>query len=474
MRLLGSLFLASVALTAQQPPAPATPTPTAPAQRIDSLRDVSSELERLSRRVHRAVVQIFSSGYSLSQDEEGGRNTAVVTRQRATGSGVVLSADGFIVTNSHVVSNARTIRVRVAAERTGRSTLQPEGKLLDARIVGIDRDSDLAVLKVEKTGMSFLELGDSDTLRQGQLVMAFGNPMGLENSVSIGIVSATARQIKADDAMIYIQTDAPINPGNSGGPLINVNGRVVGLNTFIFTQSGGNEGLGFAIPSNIVKNVYTQIRAEGHVHRSEIGVLVQTITPSLATALRLPQDYGVLLADVEPDEAADDAGLMVGDIILSLNGKPMENARQFEVNLYRYRIGDKVKVEVLRGGSKLTYTVAVTEREDDPMRFADMVDPTKNLVPKLGILGVDIDKKIAEMLPDLRKKYGIVVAARGADSSYSGDALQLGDVIYSVNTEPVTTVDALRKILDTFKEDEPLVLQVEREGKLRYLTLTME
>jgi serine protease Do len=317
-------------------------------------------------------------------------------------------------------------------------------------------------------------MGDSDALRQGQLVLAFGNPMGLENSVSMGVVSATARQIKPDDAMIYIQTDAPINPGNSGGPLVNVNGRVVGINTFIFTQSGGNEGLGFAIPSNIVKNVYTQIRAEGHVHRSEIGVAVQTITPALATALRLPQDFGVVLSDVEPDETADEAGLKIGDIVLSLNGKTMENARQFEVNLYRYRIGDKVNIEILRGNSKLTYTVAVTEREDDPMRFADMVDPTKNVVPKLGILGIDIDKKVAEMLPDLRKKYGVVVAARGGESQYSGDALQLGDVIYSVNTEPVTTVDALRKILDTFKESEPLVLQVEREGKLRYLTLTTE
>ena len=472
MRLPGLLFVASIVLMAQQAPAPqASP---APAPRIDSLREVSVQLESLSRRVHRAVVQIFSSGYSLSEDEEGGRNTAVVTRQRATGSGVVLSADGYIVTNSHVVANARTVRVRIAAERQGRSTLQAEGKLVDARIVGIDRDSDLAVLKVERTGMSFLELGDSDVLRQGQLVLAFGNPMGLENSVSMGVVSATARQIKPDDAMIYIQTDAPINPGNSGGPLVNVNGRVVGINTFIFTQSGGNEGLGFAIPSNIVKNVYTQVRAEGHVHRSEIGVSVQTITPAMATALRLPQDYGVVLSDVEPDETADQAGLKAGDIVLTLNGKPMENARQFEVNLYRYRIGDKVNIEVLRDKSKLTYTVAVTEREDDPMRFADMVDPAKNVVPKLGILGIDIDKKVAEMLPDLRKKYGVVVAARGGESQYSGDALQLGDVIYSVNTEPVTTVDALRKMLDTFKETDPLVLQVEREGKLRFLTLTSE
>lgn len=206
---------------AQQPAAPSAP------RRIDSLRDIGVELERLSRRVSRAVVQIFSTGYALSEEADGGTNTAVVTRQRATGSGVILSADGYIVTNSHVVANARRVRVRVPAEIPGHPLLEPADKVLDARIVGLDRDSELAVLKVDKTGLSFLSLGDSDLLRQGQLVMAFGNPLGLENSVSMGVVSSVARQIKPDDTMIYIQTDAPINPGNSGGPLVDVSGHVM-------------------------------------------------------------------------------------------------------------------------------------------------------------------------------------------------------------------------------------------------------
>ena len=474
MRLLAYLLFASTVALAQQPVAPA-PQPSAPQPtRLDSLHDLSSSLERLSRRVSRSVVQIFSSGYALSEEGETGTNTAVVTRQRATGSGVILSADGYIVTNGHVVSNARRVRVRVAAEMPGLSKMQPDGKILEARIVGIDRDTDLAVLKVEKTGLPHLNLGDSDTLRQGQIVMAFGNPLGLENSVSMGVVSSTGRQIKPDDEMIYIQTDAPINPGNSGGPLVGVDGRVMGINTFILSQSGGSEGLGFAIPSNIVKSVYTQLRAEGHVHRSEIGVTAQTVTPALATALRLPQDWGVLLSDVEPDEPADAAGLQVGDIVLSLNGKILENARQFEVNLYRYSVGQKVNLEVLRGNMKLTYAVAVQEREDDPQRFADMVDPAKNTVLKLGILGIEIDRRVAEMLPDLRKKYGVVVAARAGESPYTGDSLQLGDVIYSVNTTPVTSVDALRSALDALKETDPLVMQVERSGKLRYVTMTIE
>jgi serine protease Do len=183
------------------------------ARKLDSLHDLSVNLEELSRHVSRSVVQIFSTGYSLSDSTDSGSTSSLLTRQRATGSGVILSADGYIITNGHVVSNARSVRVRIPAEGPGgKSILQPGGKIIEARVVGIDRDTDLALLKIEKTGLETLRLGDSDALRQGQLVMAFGNPLGLENSVSLGIVSSVARQIKPDDSMVYIQTDAPINP----------------------------------------------------------------------------------------------------------------------------------------------------------------------------------------------------------------------------------------------------------------------
>jgi serine protease Do len=470
MRLLAALFAASCWAVAQQSAPSANPQP----KQTDSLHELSGRLEELSHQVSRSLVQVFSTGYVLGGEGEPGTNAAVVTRQRATGSGVILSADGYIVTNNHVVSNAHRVRVRLAVEMPGHKAMQPSGKMLDARVVGVDRDTDLAVLKIEQTGLPYLKLGDSDALRQGQIVMAFGNPLGLENSVSMGVVSSVGRQIKPDDTMIYIQTDAPINPGNSGGPLVDADGSVMGINTFILSQSGGSEGLGFAIPSNIVKSAYTQIKAEGHVHRSEIGVFAQSITPPLATGLKLPQDWGVLLADVTPDGPGDKAGLKVGDIVVSLDGKLMLNARQLEVNLYRYSVGQKVTLEVLREGDKLSYSVPVAERDDDPQRFADMVDPTKNLVPKLGILGISIDRKVAEMLPDLRNSYGVVVAARGGDSPYSGDSLELGDVIYSVNGETVTSVEALRSAIDRLKDTDPLVLQVEREGRLLYLTTTIE
>jgi serine protease Do len=387
-----------------------------------------------------------------------------------------MSADGYIVTNAHVVSNARKVRVRIADEVAGgpNGAMQPSGKMLEASVVGVDRETDLAVIRVDRNDLTPLPLGDSDALHQGQLVMAFGNPLGLENSVSMGVVSSTARQLRPDDSMIYIQTDAPINPGNSGGPLVDADGRVVGLNTFILSQSGGSEGLGFAIPSNIIRNVYQQIRQEGHVHRGQIGVYAQTITPPMASGLQLSQDWGVLLSDVEPAGPGAIAGLEPGDIVLSLNGKSVGDARQMEVDLYRYPVGAKVAVELVRNGEKRTVQVVTVERHGDPQRFADMVDPAKNMVNRLGILGIDLDRRVSDMLPDLRKHYGVLVAARGGDSAYSGDNLQLGDVIYALNNSPVTDVASLRKQLDQAKDAEALVFQVERNGRLMYLTLEME
>jgi serine protease Do len=441
----------------------------------DALHELSSALESLSHRAGRAVVQVFSTGFTLSSEEESG-NASLLTRQKSSGSGVIVSSDGYIVTNAHVVQGARRIEVQLAVSlehTTGHSIIRPSGTKLLARIVGIDRGSDLAVLKIDRTGLAFLRFGDSEELRQGQLVLAFGNPLGLANSVSLGVVSSVARQIKADDPMIYIQTDAPINPGNSGGPLLNADGQVVGINTFILSQSGGSEGIGFSIPSNIVRSVVRQIRKDGHVHRGEIGVYAQSITPSLAAGLELSRDWGVLLGDVDPDGPAAESGLTSGDIVLTLNGKVMENARQLEVNLYSMPVGEKVKIQVLRGDQKLGFEVEVIERDDDPQRFADLVNPEENVIAKLGILGIEINSKIAQMLPDLRKKYGIVVAARASGSPFSA-ALAPGDVIYSVNGTPVTSLVALRQVLDRLKPNEPMVLQIEREGHLRYLDLELE
>lgn len=468
------LVASSVLLLAQVPPAPQAP---AARQMPDAIGELSTSLEALVRHVSRCVVQVFSTGYSIQEDSES-TNASLLTRQQSTGSGIILSADGYIVTNSHVVQGARRVRVQLPASRAEvaqrHSVVKPEGRTVDAKIVGIDRESDLAVLKIDRTGLQHLTLGNSELLHQGQLVMAFGNPLGLENSVSMGIVSSMARQVKPDDPMIYIQTDASINPGNSGGPLVDTNGRVVGINTFILSQSGGSEGLGFAIPSNIVRTIYTQIRKDGHVHRGQIGVIAQSITPALAKGLGLAQDWGVIVADVTPDGPADKAGMKIGDIVVNLDGKVMENARQFQVNIYGRPLGDKIKLEVLRGADHLSVDVAVVERNDDPQRFADLVNPENNLLPKLGILGVEITSKIAEMVDDLRVPSGIVVAAVASHPPYSGPALHAGDIIHAVNGVPVTSITGLRSALETVKVQDTVVLQIERDSRLSFVTIEIE
>lgn len=453
----------------------------------DSLHQLSNSIEALSEKVSPSVVQIFSTSYTLSdEDSESGdtTTTGLVTKQRSSGSGVILSPDGYIITNNHVVRDARRVRVQLASlphendpdSRGPHPRFHAHGKLLDAKIIGVDRIADLAVLKIDAPGsLPALSLSDSDALHQGQVVLAFGNPLGLENSVSIGIISSVARQVKPDDPMAYIQTDAPINPGNSGGPLLDADGNVIGINTFILTQSGGSEGIGFAIPSNIVKDAYEQIRKDGHVHRGEIGVVAQSITPDLATGLGLKRDTGVILGDVTPDGPAYKAGLKPGDVMVTLNGHRLYSARDFETSLYRVGLNQTVTIEALRGTETLTAKVTVQERDDDPFRFIDLVKPEKNTVPKLGIIGIPITKDIAKVLPETRKPYGVIVAARTGDAEYAGQGgLKLGDIIYTVNTTPVSSLDALRGAVDSLKSTDPLVLQIERDGNLMFLTLSEE
>jgi serine protease Do len=473
-----ALFRFLVPLAVLAAPLMAQTAPAVPEKRPDALSDLSTATEQLARKVSRSVVQIFSTGYSFNEESDATNARSYISRQRSTGSGVILSADGYIVTNSHVVQGARHVQVQLSyglPETEGEHRVLRRGKLIDAKIVGMDREADLAVVKIEMTGLAPLPLGNSDALRQGQLVLAVGNPLGLENSVSMGVISSTERQIHTDDPIAYIQTDASINPGNSGGPLLDSQAHVVGINTFIYTQSGGSEGIGFAIPSNLVRNTYQQIRKSGHVHRGEIGISAQTITHELAQGLSLPQDYGVVLSDVAPDGTAEEAGLKVGDIVASLDGRLLSTARQLELEVYRRSIDEQIKLEIVRGKDRLNFTVAVSEREGDPMRFADLVTPEKNTIARLGILGVGIDKETAPLLPELRKKYGIIVAARSATAPYSGTgSLQPGDVIYAVNAEPTSSVDALRGYVEKIKAGEPVVLQIERAGKLTFLTLELE
>jgi serine protease Do len=460
--------LAPSALAQTSPQAPAARPSGATASATSGLLALDAQLDALSRRVAPSVVQVVASGYTSTP-------AMLLARGQATGSGVIVDPEGWVVTNAHVVENARMVRVDLMQPSTGTggSILRPQSRRLNARVVGLDQETDIAVLKVEERGLPALELGDSESLRQGQLVMAFGSPLGLENSASLGVVSAVARQLKPDDPMIYVQTDASINPGNSGGPLVDAEGRMVGLNTMILSQSGGNEGIGFAAPSNIVRSVYEQLRKSGRVRRGVIGVRAQTITPSLAAGLGLVFDRGVVLSDVTPSGPAEASGLRPGDVVIALDGKPMENARQFDVNLYRRVPGDRVALRVRRGPEALDLQVNVVARPEDTDRFLSMVTPEKNLIPRLGVLALELDDELRRATGPLRGREGVLVAARSGGSDET-EELRPGDVVYAVNGVSVLGLSELRSAVGRPAPGQPLVLHVERASRLIYVVIEAE
>lgn len=461
MRLAIAIVVGAACLGAQQ----------SPRTDLEPLRNLSLSYQALAKRVDPAVVQIVTTGYATASD-----GTSVLHAKRNAGAGVIVDASGFIITNAHVVGDVRRVQALLPqmteeARRPG-SRLKPGGKLVSAEVVGIDRETDIAVLQVAGKDFPFLPFADSEDLHQGQLVFAFGSPYGLENSVTMGVISSVSREVRPDDAMEYIQTDTSINPGNSGGPLVDAAGAVVGINTFILSKSGGNEGVGFAVPSNMVRMVYEQIRGHGRVRRGQIGVLPQTITPGLADALRLSTDWGVIIADVIPGGSAEAAGLHVNDVVLRANGKVMENTRQLGTSIYQ-SAGRAMTLDILRGETALSIKVAVLERPKDPDRILSLVRNDNNSVPQLGILAVDLDDRVTPLLPSLRKLSGAVVA--GVTRAVGQlESLHAGDVIYSLNGQAVRGLADLKASATKLRHGQNVALYVERSGQLQYLILAAE
>jgi serine protease Do len=435
------------------------------------LADYSAAMEGLARSASPAVVQILVQTLAPLGNEES-QHAGFVSEQEATGSGVIVDPDGYIVTNAHVVRNARRIEVKVL--RSDERGEEPHGHLMPAKLIGLDRQVDIAVVKIEAHNLPALTFVDSDNLRQGQLVLALGSPLGLQNSLSHGVVSATFRQLDPDSPMVYIQTDAPINPGNSGGPLLDIEGRVAGINTMIYSQSGGNEGLGFAIPANLAKDVYQRLRKDGRVRRGAIGVIPETITPTLATALGLDRDSGVILSDVAPHGAADAAGVQPGDVVLSIDEKPMREARDVVLAVFEREPGDQLTMEIQRGKERMSITVAILERKSAPSQLEELVNYDAALVRQLGILAMTVDEKVTAVLPDLRRLSGVAVAAVPAEYAGLNPGLLTGDVIYELNNQRLASLDELRDALKARKTGDPIALLVERYGQLIYVTATIE
>ena len=439
----------------------------------DALHQLNESIERLVQRVSPSVVQILVTGYGSTEERDRGQTDLVIGRERAIGSGAIVDPEGYIVTNAHVVNGAQKIEVvvppaAVAGAAPGSISDGP-AKSYPARIVGVAREIDLAVIKIEAHGLPAISIRNPTMPRQGEVVFAFGSPEGLRNTVTMGVVSAAARQPDPDSPLVYIQTDTPINPGNSGGPLVNADGNLVGINTFILTTSGGNQGLGFAIPAGVVAFAYPELLKYGHIHQLEIGVLVQAITPELAAALHLPRDFGIIVSDVLPGGPADAAGLKIQDIILAVDGEPTPTLPLFTHSLYLHQSGERAKLEVLRGSDRLQLDVQLIDRPHKHDSLIDLADPAKNLVRRLGILGIELNLDLAKTLPELRLPTGVIVVARTLGEGTAAIPLQTGDVIHGLNGIPVTTLAGLRDALSKLKPEDPVALLVERNGQLLYV-----
>lgn len=378
-------------------------------------------------------------------------------KQRSLGSGIIINKEGYILTNNHVVEQSDEIRVTLANE-----------KEFSAEIVGRDPKTDLALIRIETDEpLEPLPLGDSDNLDVGDWVVAIGNPFGLGNTVTAGIVSYKSRNIGAGPYDDFIQTDAAINPGNSGGPLLNTAGEVIGINSAIFSQSGGSVGIGFAIPINMVKDLLPQLR-EGKVVRGWLGVMIQKITPELKETLNLKDDKGALVADVSPDSPAHKAGIKRGDVIVSFDGQKIDEMKDLPYIVGSTPVDKDVTVKVIRKGKKKSFKIKVGElkEEGEP-------EEAEEQETNLGMIVEELTPQLARKL-GLTETSGLVVAQVQRDSSAAAAGLRPGDLILEVDQVEITDLKEFYRIVRGFEKGDTILFLVRRGNSTLFLTLKVD
>jgi serine protease Do len=369
-------------------------------------------------------------------------------KQQSLGSGFIIGREGYIVTNNHVIENADQIKVKLAM-----------GKEFDAKVVGRDPKTDLALIKIEASDdLTPLEMGDSDRLRVGTWVVAIGSPFGLEQTVTAGIVSAKGRTLGAGPYDDFIQTDASINPGNSGGPLINMKGEVIGINTAIFSQGGGNVGIGFAIPVNLAQGIIEQLKNEGKVTRGWLGVGIQDITPELAEYYGVKDKKGVLVTQVFSGDPADKSGIKTGDVIVAVDGKKVSSSRELSRTIANTTVGERTPVSILRAGEGKILYVELTKRSDSEAS----VKPQLQSTDKLGLKLKELEPEMARHLGYSEDEKGVVVIQVESGSRGEIAGIKQGDVIKEINRRPVSTPKEVKKQMEKVKSGDTVQMLLKR------------
>ena len=381
---------------------------------------------------------------------------------QSLGSGFIISTDGYIMTNAHVVDSADKITVRLTDKRE-----------FSAKVIGADKRTDVALLKIEATGLPKVTVGDPDKLKVGEWVVAIGSPFGFDSSVTAGIVSAKGRSLPQENFVPFIQTDVAVNPGNSGGPLFNMNGEVVGINSQIYTRSGGSMGLSFAIPIDVATQVADQLRSSGKVTRGRIGVMIQELTSELAESFGLSKPVGALISHVEKDGPADKAGIEASDVILRFDGKTVGSSGDLPRIVAATKPGSKVVIELWRKGTirRITVEVAEMPEEGKLARSAKkLADDVAEMVSRLGIAVIELTR---EQLQEMQIQGGLLVEeVKGSSARTAG--LQQGDVLLAIGNMPIRSLKQFNEILKQVPNGRNVALLVRRGNAATYVAIRLD
>jgi serine protease Do len=479
------LALSAVAFTQKDKASGGASAPSIPVDERPISRELGghTSFAPVVKKVTPAVVKVFTTARVQNASFEGapdmndlmrrffgGQNQghgqrrmapAPAPRQQGIGSGVIVSKDGYILTNNHVVDGAEEVKVALS-----------DGREFTAKVIGRDPKTDVAVIRIEAKDLPVVPLANSDNVEVGDVVLAVGNPFGIGQTVTTGIVSATGRGGAVGlDYEDFIQTDAAINPGNSGGALIDAEGRLIGINTAILSRTGGNQGIGFAIPVNLARDVMDDLVKDGKVTRGYLGVMIQDLTPDLAKEFNLKATHGALVSDVSPRSPAEKAGVKSGDLVLEFNGKKVADSRHLKLEVARVKPGESVPVKISRDGAIKTLEVTVRETPGaEKVAKNDSASPSEETGTLNGVGVADLDQQARQQFEVPERLRGAVVTEVAPDSAAAEAGLRPGDVILEINRKPVASADEAVKLTEN-PDTKRTLLRVWRGGASRWVVV---